>query len=155
MTNMAAKYQCKDHYLLKNRYCDGTPPKGYADPEQVVWLRPEEITPDKNPVFIDDGASSNDVKQGQLGDCWFIGALSVIATRDDLLRGSVGNIAKKITDEDFEVDEEVAQHLSSGVYPPLFHIYATKGIYVFRFFKEFKWRYVIIDDRIPCYSSTN
>jgi len=100
-----------------------------------VWLRPEEIVPDKNPVFIDDGASSNDVKQGQIGDCWFIGALSVIATRNDLLRGSVGNIAKKITDEDFEVDEEIAQHLSSGVYPPLFHIYATKGIYVFRFFK--------------------
>jgi len=30
------------------------------------------------------------VKQGKIGDCWFIGALSVIATRDELLRGSDG-----------------------------------------------------------------
>lgn len=71
-----------------------------------------------------------------------------------MLRGSAGHIAKKITDEDFEVDEEIAEHLCEGVYPPLFHIYATKGIYVFRFFKEFKWRYVIIDDMIPCFSAT-
>jgi hypothetical protein len=28
-------------------------------------------------------------------------------------------------------------------------------MYVMRFFKEFEWRYVIIDDRIPCYKSNN
>jgi calpain, invertebrate len=36
------------------------------------------------------------------------------------------------------------------VYPGIFHLYRAKGIYVFRFFKDFKWIYVIIDDRIPC-----
>jgi hypothetical protein len=25
------------------------------------------------------------------------------------------------------------------------------GIYLFKFFKDFSWRYVIIDDRIPCF----
>jgi hypothetical protein len=44
----------------------------------------------------------------------------------------------------------MAYNLSKGVYPPLFHMYRKKGIYVLRFFKDFKWRYVIIDDRLPC-----
>lgn len=72
-------------------YFDGVPPKGYADPEGVVWKFATELS-DKPEQFIDDGAGSNDVKQGQLGDCWFIGALSVIATKDTLLRGGVKSL---------------------------------------------------------------
>ena len=33
-----------------------------------------------------DGSSSGDVIQGSLGDCWFLGALSVLATQEDLLK---------------------------------------------------------------------
>lgn len=55
-------------------------------------------------------AASNDVKQGQIGDCWFIGALSVIATRDELLRGSV---EKYVNKEGVSVDENLrAEELS-------------------------------------------
>ncbi len=36
------------------------------------------------------------------------------------------------------------------MYPAIFHIYRKKGIYVFKFFKNFEWVYVIIDDRLPC-----
>lgn len=38
-----------------------------------------------------------------------------------------------------------------GVYPPMFHYLRKYGMYVMRFFKDYEWRYVIIDDRIPCY----
>ena len=100
-------------------------------------------------MFFDDGPAPNDVTQGKLGDCWFIGALSVLATRDDLLRGGIGFIE---IGPDFEVTPEIAEMFSMGVYPPLFHYYRKRGVYVFRFFKEFAWRYVIIDDRIPCFS---
>ena len=46
----------------------------------------------ETPKFLKGDASSNEVKQGALGDCWFIGALSVIATRDELLRGAADKI---------------------------------------------------------------
>mmetsp|Transcript_40465 Transcript_40465/g.38964 ORF Transcript_40465/g.38964 Transcript_40465/m.38964 type:complete len:87 (+) Transcript_40465:635-895(+) len=53
-----------------------------------------------------------------------------------------------------EVNGEDVHKLSTGLYPPLFHMYRKKGLYVIRFFKDFKWRYVIIDDRLPCNKST-
>ena len=39
--------------------------------------------------------------------------------------------------------------MSLGVYPPIFHIYRKKGLYVFRFFKNFNWFYVLVDTRLP------
>ena len=70
--------------------------------------------------------------QGSFGDCWFISALSIIATKDYLLRGEFNiNIL-----EDGKIDEEEIKQMSEGIYPPLFHSFATKGIYRFRFFKN-------------------
>ena len=51
----------------------------------ISWYGIKEIN--ENATFFYDGAESNDVMQGALGDCWFISALSVIATKDYLLRG--------------------------------------------------------------------
>ena len=73
----------------------------------------------------------------------------MLAMRDELLRGGVTKL-KDENDEFIEVDKKTAFMLSSGVYPPLFHKYRKIGLYVMKFFKEFKWRFVIIDDRIPC-----
>ena len=52
------------------------------------WLRLNQISQKKRPEFIDDGAETNDVIQGAIGDCWFIGAMSVLATEDAYIRGS-------------------------------------------------------------------
>ena len=49
------------------------------------------------------------------------------------------------------IDKDIASALSIGVYPPLFHKYRQKHLYVLRFFKAQQWRYVIIDDRLPIY----
>lgn len=127
-------------------YFNGVAPRGAFDSSQIEWYRMEEISPDQDPLFISDGADSNDVIQGSLGDCWFISALSVLATKDHLLRGEFN---EEIL-EDGIIDEEENLMLSTGVYPPIFHCFRIKNIFCFKFFKDFKWRYVIIDDRLPC-----
>ncbi|KAJ7853681.1 hypothetical protein B0H14DRAFT_2757997 [Mycena olivaceomarginata] len=86
-------------------------PEGFY-PSDV--LRVSEIFDD--PKFFVDGADSNDIVQGQLGDCWFLSALSTMTTSKGLV-------------EKFCVarDENI-------------------GIYGFIFFKDDRWVHVIIDD---------
>lgn len=50
MMKMAPVFHCKilaiAKYCLIYRYCDGKPPRGYIDPDQISWMRPEEFAPD-------------------------------------------------------------------------------------------------------------
>ena len=133
----------------ESMYCNGIKPQSHPDPASVSWLRPSEYLDEGQKAhFVKDSASANEVKQGALGDCWFIGALSVIATKDELLRGRAEHVAPEMINL---LDADTASMLSSGVYPPIFHKYRRKSIYVIRFFKNNAWRYVIIDDRLPTY----
>jgi calpain len=120
--------------------------KGLPEPADVEWVYPETYC-GKTPVqFVDDGAASADCIQGNLGDCWFISAMSVLATRDELL---VGGRRGMELDPDMIVDQEIAALLSKGVYPPIFHRYRKIGLYVIRIFKNFTWIYVSVDERLP------
>jgi hypothetical protein len=83
-----------------------------------VWCMDGEL-------FI-DGSSSGDVVQGKLGDCWFLGALSVLGTKEELLKKCFWNL-----------DE-----------------YSDLGLYVCMFYKDMGLRYVIIDDQIPVFASS-
>ena len=117
--------------------------------DYVQWYSIKEINDEA--TFFYDGTESNDVMQGALGDCWFISALSVIATKDYLLRGEFNEDILN----DGVIDEEEIKMMSEGIYPPIFHCFSSKGIYCFRFFKNFKWRYVLVDDRLPCHAVYN
>ncbi|RDB16001.1 Calpain-9 [Hypsizygus marmoreus] len=68
------------------------------------------------PSFFIDGADSNDIAQGAIGDCWFVSALATMASAKGLV-------------EKFCVarDEQV-------------------GVYGFIFFRDTAWVVVIIDD---------
>lgn len=77
--------------------------------------------------------------------------MSVLVTRDELLVGGRSGMDYK---PDMIVDKEIATLLSNGVYPPIFHRFRYRGIYVIRIFKNFTWIYVIIDDRIPVNKTT-
>ncbi|KAJ7113978.1 hypothetical protein C8R44DRAFT_676421 [Mycena epipterygia] len=70
----------------------------------------------KDPSFFIDGAESNDIVQGRLGDCWFLSALATMSTAKGLL-------------EKFCVarDEKV-------------------GVYGWIFYRDSGWVTVIIDD---------
>ena len=78
--------------------------------------------------------------------------MSVLATRDDLIRGGTDYVRPEMKQL---IDNEMAQLLSMGVFPPIFHRFREKGIYCLRFFKEFRWRYIIVDDRLPVYKGNN
>ena len=119
---------------------------GYPDPEQIYWFRPQEISATKPPEFIDDGAKCNDVMQGAVGDCWLIGAISVLATNDEYIRGNF-NPTPEAT---LEISDEEASGMVKGIYPPIFHFLRRYGIFVFKLFKNYEWRYIVIDDKLPC-----
>ena len=70
----------------------------------------------------------------------------MLVTRDELLMGGLGGIDIK---PNMIVDKEMAYKCSQGVWPPIFQRFRSRGIYVFRFFKNFQWVYVIVDERIP------
>jgi len=61
-----------------------------------------------------------DISQGELGDCWFLSALSVVALRPELLRNCV-----------------VTRRLNAA------------GAFCARFHKNGAWQTVLIDDRFP------
>mmetsp|Transcript_34836 Transcript_34836/g.53486 ORF Transcript_34836/g.53486 Transcript_34836/m.53486 type:complete len:305 (+) Transcript_34836:1100-2014(+) len=117
-------------------YKTGEPPrKGYPEGKEVEWVFAESLCDEGEiPQFVDDGVASSDCIQGSLGDCWLISALSVLATRDELIRGGRKGMEY---DRDMIVDKEIAQILSSGVYPPIFHRFRHVGLYVLRFFKNY------------------
>ena len=89
--------------------------------------------------------------QGNLGDCWLISAISVLATRDELIMGGRAGMEY---DPNMIVDKEIADLLSKGVYPPIFHKFRKIGLYVIRIFKNFTWIYVIVDERLPISKTT-
>ncbi|KAI3614142.1 hypothetical protein WG66_010711 [Moniliophthora roreri] len=70
----------------------------------------------KDPQFFVDGADSNDIVQGAIGDCWFVSALATLSTAEALLEQCCP-----------ARDEEV-------------------GVYGFIFFRDKAWETVIIDD---------
>lgn len=54
-----------------------------AKPQQIVqWKRPKEISP--KPRFFVDDFSRFDVKQGGLGNCWFLAAIETLTQNRQL-----------------------------------------------------------------------
>lgn len=92
--------------------------------KEFTWKRPEEINGVKKPVLFESGLDSDDIKQGGLGDCWFLSAISVMCKKQDIAQGVF-------------VDPSAAQY----------------GVYVVKFHKNGKVVEVAVDDRLPCNAS--
>ncbi|CAM9097173.1 unnamed protein product, partial [Phaeothamnion confervicola] len=106
-----------DNDVDGDEYVDDDEDDEFAERRPEVWCK-------KGRLFV-NGSASGDVVQGALGDCWFLGALSVVATREELLR----------------------QVFWRG------ETWRDLGLYVCRFHKDAAWRFVVIDDRIPCFDN--
>lgn len=92
--------------------------------KNFVWLRPEQIFKEEYRIFFDE-VEPNDIKQGQLGDCYLLSSLSSLAERPHLV--------KKIFHE-HEVNEY--------------------GIYGLWFNVDGEWKLILIDDYFPCNSKS-
>ena len=99
-------------------YINDVQPPSWASPN-VEWKRPHEMFTSGKPQMMKDGFSPGDVKQGQLGDCWLLGAFLTLATNPELLQNLI------------------------------YHDGMEQGFGVFRFFKNGAWTYVLVDTRIP------
>ena len=89
-------------------YYDQVTPGG-VPPEDIIWLRTTQISKEQTPKFLDKGAQSNDVIQGYLGDCWLIGAFSVLATNDQHFYSNLTDLRNLTENQKLEILE--------GVYP--------------------------------------
>ncbi|XP_047129851.1 calpain-5 isoform X1 [Hydra vulgaris] len=90
----------------------------------AVWKRPGEICDD--PQMFVDGASSADVTQGRVGNCWFVAAAASLALEKDLYT------------------KVIPHHRTLSFQKEYYH-----GIFRFRFWRFGEWIEVVIDDRLP------
>jgi len=93
------------------------------DPE-ISWVRPKDLIEDGiEPVVLKDGMSRH-IRQGSLGDCWFLSSCAAIS---------------------------VNQEFINRIIPPYQVLYGPyyKGIIQVRFWRFGDWVSVFIDDRLP------
>lgn len=84
---------------------------------RMWWQRFPEFV-----IVSDFGFRAEDLRQGGVGDCWFMSALAVVAERPDLILRLFGG--------------ETARNAA--------------GCYQVRLFLDGEWQAVTIDDRLPC-----
>jgi calpain-15 len=95
------------------------------DWRSLIWMRPDEIFGKGKFKIFCDSIEPNDIKQGELGDCYFLSTLASIAEKPARIR--------KL----FETEEVNEQ-----------------GMYGIKVCDKGEWKTVIIDDLIPCRHNT-
>ncbi|XP_050079765.1 calpain-8-like [Anopheles maculipalpis] len=99
-----------------------SPPSSDASPP-IEWKRPGEIV--SEPKFVTDGYSRFDVRQGQLGNCWFIASCATLTSRPGLFKRVVPQNNSQFDDDQYA------------------------GVFHFYFWQYGQWVEVIVDDRLP------
>jgi calpain-15 len=113
------------------KFCQGQFPLGLIDSRPSQWLRPPNIRDDVTVQYgagapwklIRDSVRPDDVRQGAVGNCWFVGALTILARQKPYLYEKL-----------FPFNQE----------------YNEAGAYLVRLCKDGLWRNVIVDDNLPC-----
>ena len=84
-----------------------------------------------------------DVRQGILGDCYFLGALSVVASHQDLLFSIFPDLSSDLVVASEVIDDARPNEQQVN----------KEGLYAVRFWREGRWHIVVVDDRVPVNSS--
>ncbi|KAK0048922.1 calpain-5 [Biomphalaria pfeifferi] len=93
----------------------------------IVWKRPKQICSD--PKLFVEGASSGDVSQGKLGNCWFVAASSCLASFKEIWNKVIPDAKGQ------EWDANKPDNY--------------QGIFRFQFWRYGEWVEVVIDDFLP------
>jgi hypothetical protein len=94
-----------------------------VEEKEVVWMRPKDFcarAKEGLPELFFEGIEPADITQQLVGDCYFLGALAVLATQPRLVRRL------------FSPSE-----------------YCEYGVYQLKFFWNKNWESVVIDDWLP------
>uniref|UniRef100_A0A5K3FEH8 Calpain catalytic domain-containing protein n=1 Tax=Mesocestoides corti TaxID=53468 RepID=A0A5K3FEH8_MESCO len=109
-------------------------PDRSSSSSKYKWLRPHEIV--SEPMFIADGLSRFDIRQGELGDCWLLAALASLSMHENLLSEVVPG------GQSFTTSSNGQPLVSNGDF-------AYVGMFWFRFWYFGYWVDVVVDDRLP------
>ena len=93
---------------------------------QIEWRRPSEFMTGAIKVF-DNGILAADIRQGFLGDCWFLSAIAALAEFPALVE---------------------------ALFPQDSREYSKAGVYNVKFCKNGTWTLVRVDDYFPCFPSS-
>lgn len=93
----------------------GAPSRDSSPSQPLTWTRLPSLV-----VVSDFGFRAADLRQGGVGDCWFLSALAVVAERHDLIARLFADTAP-----------------------------CKQGCYGIRFFLDGEWTCILIDDRLP------
>ena len=85
------------------------------------WIRASTLS--ETPNFVVDGISRFDIKQGEIGNCWFLAAIGDLTMNEELF--------DKVVPKDQSLQKEYA------------------GIFHFRFWQYGEWIDVVVDDFLP------
>jgi hypothetical protein len=102
------------------------PPKGSIPNESIKWssICEGDVNDCEMPVTFSNDNNSSVIQQGALGNGYFVNALRILSCHPKF-------ITRILVSEKF----------------------SAQGLYTIKFYKAGKWRYVHIDDRIPCRQS--
>ena len=145
------EYELENCQKEDKKYCDPDFPAndkslyvdGFRDPTcgstmHMVpisgWARPSEYC-DEEPILAENGFDINQIKQGKIGDCYFISAISVAANKKEKIVDSNG--IEKLTEN---------RVMQAMIQPAEYNPY---GIYMVTLYKGGKEIPVIVDDLLP------
>ncbi|XP_075197546.1 calpain-2 catalytic subunit-like [Anomaloglossus baeobatrachus] len=125
---LASKKLFEDPQFKADQSSLGKEKNGLEDEEvlEIEWKRPNEIM--RNPKFIVGGRERDDVCQGELGDCWFLGSIACLTLNKDCV--------SRVIPQDQYFDKDYA------------------GIFRFMFWQYGQWVEVVVDDRLPTKDDT-
>jgi calpain-15 len=104
------------------------------------WKRPAQFMSDSSNIRVFQGSiSANDIKQGGLGDCWFLSTLAALT--------EFPNLIKEMFQDDFVQGVSTGPGQKAGVSPV--------GLYHLRFYKGGLKTILRVDDYFPCEPGPN